>query len=442
MDSVNKDKNDVIAAVGTPRGRGAISCVRLSGEGSAEIVKKLTRGIKEIKHAVMNPCRFKGRIKDRIMAVVYFAPESYTGEESAELYFHGGTFITEQALLSVIDCGARLAEAGEFTRRAFLNGKIDLTQAEGIGDLIDSDSFASAEAAYEQSEGKIRNAVNNIYETAVTAAARAEVSIDYPEEDIEEQTREELRADISNIIKETDRELKGYDGGRIRREGARVVITGKTNAGKSTLFNTLLGEERAIVSDEEGTTRDTVEEKMIYKGEAFVLIDTAGIRETDSKAEKMGIERSFDAVNNADIILRVINDISEINENSLDLNEVIVLNSFKYSCDNVSENESESGAMVLNAESGYGVEKLKEELYERAKKKIAGGGCINNARQYNALKNAKECLQRALDATENMTIDCVCADMRGALEYLASVTGRNVSESVIGEIFSKFCVGK
>ena len=431
-----KEEKDVIAAIATPRGKGAISCVRLSGKGSAEIVKKLTEGYGEIKHAVMKSCKFSGRIKDRIMAVIYTDGNSYTGEESAELYFHGGRLLTEQALLSVIDAGARLAEAGEFTRRAFLNGKIDLTQAEGIGDLIDGESISALKGAYDQSEGKIKKAIDGIYSLLTSVAAAAEVGIDYPEEDIEEQTGAQVLAGIEEIRKKIKKETDGYNGGRIRREGARIVITGKTNAGKSTLFNSLLGEDRAIVSDEEGTTRDTIEEKMSYKGEAFVLVDTAGIRETESKAERMGIERSRTAVREADITVKVVkkDEIYEVKE--LDENEILVVNSFENTIGCV------DGAIELNAKSGEGTEILKEELYKRVKKITGNGGCINNARQYSALKEADECLIRAQHAVKELTPDCVCSDLANALEALGNVTGKNASDSIINEIFSKFCVGK
>lgn len=436
---MNNTKGDVIAAISTPVGRGAISCIRLSGFGSVETVKKLTEGFDGNKHALMVPCKFNGRIKDKIVAVAYLNGKGYTGEESVELYFHGGKFLTEQALLSVIDAGARIAEAGEFTRRAFLNGKIDLTQAEGIGDLIDGDNSVTLLAAFEQSEGKIRKAIDAIYEKTVTAAARAEVCIDYPEEDIEEQTREQLKDSLNSIIRDTEKEIKGYDGGRIKRDGARVIITGKTNAGKSTLFNTLLGEERAIVSDEEGTTRDTIEEKVIYKNTAFVLVDTAGIRETNSKAEKLGIERSINERNKADIIINVLRENEKNTAEILDENAITVINSFK----SLSDVKNEvCGAIVLNAKTGKGVEILKEKIFSAVKRLTDKSGCINNARQYAALKSAYESLKRAVAAINMLTLDCVCADLREALDAIGKITGKNASDSVIDEIFSKFCVGK
>ncbi len=439
----NNSKKDIIAAISTPIGRGAVSCVRISGDGSEEIVRKLTSYKKEFSHAKMVPCIFRGRIKDKIMAVVFKDGKSYTGEESAELYFHGGKFLTEQALLSVIDAGARFAEAGEFTRRAFLNGKIDLTQAEGISDLIDGDSSDALQDAFEQSEGRTKNAINAIYENLLEVAARAEVSIDYPEEDIEEQTRAELIGGIDKVLLAVRKEIKGYYCGRIKREGVKVAITGKTNAGKSTLFNILLQSERAIVSDEEGTTRDTLEEKMLYKGCAFVLTDTAGIRETNNKVEKLGIERSRAAMKEADLVLLVINDEKECPD-FLDETTLLVINSFQPVADSDKITTLKNGkkAVVLNAKTGDGIDALKDELYARGKELSSGGGCINNPRQYDALKECESALVRATDAAKNLTLDCVCSDLNKSLDALGKITGRNTSESVISEIFSRFCVGK
>lgn len=441
---VKQEKNDVIAAIGTPIGRGAISCVRLSGEGSADIVKKCT-GRTEFAHGQMTSCTFHGKVRDRIMAVVYYGTKSYTGEESAELYFHGGVFLTEQALQSIVTSGARLAEPGEFTRRAFLSGKIDLTQAEGIGDLIDADGFAAAESAYEQSEGRTKRAIEALYKKVTEEAARAEVCIDYPEEDIEEQTREQLCAEINALCAAVQKEIDGYNGGRIGREGARVALVGKTNAGKSTLFNTLLMEERAIVSDEEGTTRDTIEEKMRYKGASFVLTDTAGLRETENRVEQMGIDRSKKAREKADIVVRVVKKTQENDTNSvesLDEKELIVLNSFQPDCTADKRTKDGKTYITLNARTGEGVDMLKEELYARTAAITATGGNINNPRQYAALVNAYAALKRAQTAVQTLTLDCVCADLCAALRSLGDILGKNASDSVVEEIFSSFCVGK
>ncbi len=434
---------EIIAAIATPLARGAIGCVRLSGKGSAALVARLT-GVRfdapdaaESRHARMTPCIFTGRVRDRIMAAVYYGDKSFTGEESAELYFHGGTYLMEQALCSVLDEGARMAEAGEFTRRAFLNGKIDLTQAEGIGDLIDGDSLVALEAAYEQSEGKTRTAIEELYDAAVTLAAKAEVSIDYPEEDIEEQTRPQLCDAIDTLTARIDTELRGYAGGRIRREGARVVLAGNVNAGKSTLFNTLLGADRAIVSDDAGTTRDTIEEKMRYGGIACVLIDTAGLRQTDNRVEQMGIERSRAAMQSAEIVVRVGKERGELAD--AQSGEIRVWNDTDAS---VAGETLADGTIRLNAKTGAGTEILLETIVQRVRSEARGGGHINNARQYEALKTAADSLRRARIATQEWTLDCVCADLRDAIEALGRITGRNASESIIAEIFDKFCVGK
>lgn len=431
--TVYSNKTDVIAAIASPQGRGAVSIIRMSGEGSAAILAELVDK-KEFEHAKMIPCKFDGRIKDRIMAVVFYGSKSYTGEESVEMYFHGGKYLTEQALLSLIDKGARLAEAGEFTRRAFLNGKIDLTMAEGISDLIDGDNVQAVNYAYEQSEGRTKKAIDGIYNDLAVTAAKAEVCIDYPEEDIEEQTREKLSEELKETIENIQKEIRNYDGGRIIREGARVTLTGKVNAGKSTLFNSLLGCDRAIVSGEEGTTRDTVEEKFVYKGIAAVLTDTAGIRRTDSEAENLGIERSREAVKKSDSVILVLREGEEIPQ-TLDENVIVVVNFFGQPIE-------ADGIIALNAKTGDGCDILKEEIHSRLSKLTSAAGYINNPRHYAALKNANDNLLRALESARFLTMDCVCADIRLALDSLGSITGKNSGESIINEIFSRFCVGK
>ena len=443
MSEINK-KSECIAAIATPHGKGAIGCIRLSGEGSIALVYALTKGLpQKAEYGKMRVCTFDGRVKDKIMVVVYADGKSYTGEESAELYFHGGKFLVEQALLSVLDAGARLAGPGEFTQRAFLNGKIDLTQAEGIGDLIDADSIAAANEAYGQSEGKTRAAIEKLYEQAVKIAAQAEVSIDYPEEDIEELTREQTEQSIADLQKNIRAQIQGYNGGRIRREGARVVLTGKVNAGKSTLFNTLLGQERAIVSDEAGTTRDTIEEKIRYRDVAFVLVDTAGLRQTDSKVEQMGIERSIAAKRDADITVQVTVRKDTASE-SLDENTVLVVNSFQpmEKGEKTLFADGKTACIVLNAKTGTGIELLEEELYLRAAGMSERAGNINNPRQYAALCDADDCLSRAQTALRTLTMDCVCADLCAAVDALGRIIGKTASESVVDEIFSHFCVGK
>ena len=436
------EERECIAAIGTPRGSGAVSMIRLSGKGSGILMQSFLKNGKGEKiflpHGKMVPCLFCGKINDRVMAVRYDRGKSYTGEESVELYLHGGKKLTELALTSIIEGGARLAFNGEFTQRAFLNGKLDLTQAEGIVDLIDAESESGVNAAFLQSEGKTRRVIEDLYEACVQLLARVEVSIDYPEEDIEEVTRSEAEAHIKSIREKISREKEGYNASRIVREGARVVLSGRVNAGKSTLFNTILGFSRAIISSEEGTTRDTLEEKVNLRDIAVVLVDTAGERETTGDAEKQGIERSKREAKNADLVLLVERE-GENKTLKSDIKTLRVINCFGKVPKGKKE---EDGVFYLNAASGDGVEALTAEIYARCKEKSRGASAVTNARQYEALRLADEALSRAQSALRTETVDCVCADITEALRAVGSILGRNPTEDLIGEIFSRFCVGK
>ena len=434
------EEKECIAAIGTPRGSGAVSMIRLSGKESGRIALsflKTKSGEKvSLPHGKMVPCLFCGKVNDRVMAVRYERGKSYTGEESVELFLHGGKKLTELALASLIEGGARMATQGEFTRRAFLNGKLDLTQAEGIVDLIDAESESGLQAAFLQSEGQTRLVIEDLYESCVQLLARVEVSIDYPEEDIEEITRSETDTKIKALREKIKREKEGYNASRIVREGARVVLAGKVNAGKSTLFNTLLGFSRAIISSEEGTTRDTIEEKVTLRDIAVVLVDTAGMRETAGDAERQGIERSKREAEHADLVLLVQREDQE-SEPPADRQKTLVI---KNCFGRVPNQKGEE--IYLNARSGEGIEKLTASIYERCKEKSRGASAVTNARQYEALLSADVALARAQKALKAETVDCVCADLSEALRCIGRILGRDATEDTVGEIFSRFCVGK
>ncbi len=446
-----KKDTDIIIAIGTPHGSGAVGMVRLSGEGSRALaLRRLS--CNALPHAKMIPCIFSGKVSDRILAVGYDEGKSYTGEESVELYFHGGVTLLDLAVQTLIDDSARQAEGGEFTRRAFLHGKIDLTQAEGITDLIEGTDAQALNAAFEQAEGRTRRAVEQLYSMAVELYARAEVSIDYPEEDVEELTRSELCDGIKKLQEALQKEIDGYSASRLVREGARVVLTGAVNAGKSTLFNTLLGTNRAIVSSEEGTTRDTIEEKLRYRDRTFVLIDTAGLRKTAGDAEQQGIERSKQEANAADLVVEVHwaesengptkkaepkKSFKETETTKNTKNKITVINWTK-----TPPKENSDTVLHLNAATGEGTDALLESIYTHIKDKTRGGGNINNARQYTAVTDARAALDNAQNALKERTLDCVCADLQDAVRALGKILGKNPTEDVIDEIFSRFCVGK
>lgn len=434
------NQRHTIAAVSTAPGKGAIAIVRISGENSENIAKKMLGaqqyGYGEIKRYILST-KF---IKDDVTAVFYKSPKSYTGEDCVEIFCHGNNAIAEEIVCECIRLGARAAENGEFTKRAFLNGKIDLTQAEGIIDIINAESKAGINAAFGAVEGGIFRETERIQKEIVSMNAEAGVAVDYPEEDIEETTAEKLIEKIEKAESELKKIAASYDSGKIMKDGVRVAIVGEPNAGKSLLLNRLLGRDRAIVTDVEGTTRDTLEEAFEYRGIKFLFIDTAGLRKTDNKIEKYGIERSYKAIDGADIILSVF----EPNKKPIEIGNknkkiIRILNKI----DILGEKTVEKYDIKVSAETGENIEELKKLIFDTACKDISAGGVIiTNARQYEAVLQALEALKRAKNSAENMTFDCIISDLNDAYRSLGCVTGSVASDGIVNEIFSRFCVGK
>ncbi len=423
-----------IVAASTPVG-GAIAIVRLSGEKSKKTVEKLCgRKIDKFREAYFVTID-TGVVKDKCEVIIYDKGKSYTGEQSAEIFCHGSEVIVKEIIEFCINNGAFLAERGEFTLRAYKNKKIDLSEAEGILDLINSETIEQAVNAYDSASGRLKQEITSLQAQLKEIIAKIDVAIDYPEENIEQTTKEEACKLLVPLSHKTHELASSYKDGYRIKNGIRVIICGKPNVGKSELFNALIGKKRAIVSEQEGTTRDFIENEYIYKGRKFVLIDTAGMRRTDNLIEEQGIEMMFEEAKSANLVLGVGVQGDEFNENALkdnvDKQKIFAITN---KCD-IRKGKN----FNVSAKENIGIESLKEEIYKRTSFDTHGLK-INNIRQYMALKEADEFLDSALGC--EMTLDCFASDLSCAYDKLGSITGAIGSDEIIAEIFSHFCVGK
>ena len=417
-------KEDIITAASTPYG-GAIAVIRLSGKGSRQLMEKIcNKPLIEPRKAYYVTVD-AGTVKDKCIAIFYEEGSSYTGEESGEIYCHGSKIIISEIIAFFIKNGARTANGGEFTMRAYFNKKIDLTEAEGILDLINAETAEQALDAFDKADGKLKNIIRDIQKRMADVIAKTEVSIDYPEEDIESAVISEIKEEIKEIVNSIESVCDGYKDGKKIREGVKVVIFGKTNVGKSSLFNEIIGSDRAIVNEREGTTRDVIDGEYVYKGRKFVLFDTAGIRETDDGIESEGISRAYRAIQNADI--KIFVKTADDKEEQKDC--ITVINK----CD-----IKKGNGINVSVITKEGIERLKQEIYEKTD--FGTNRITVNLRQFSALVKAKESLLRAIDCY--LTMDCVAADLTEAYSELGQITSVIGSDEIIDRIFSAFCVGK
>lgn len=448
--------DDTIAAIATPAGIGAIGVLRLSGNQSYDIVQKLfsSKNLQELPANTLHVGYLKeGRnILDEVVISLYKKPASYTGEDVIEISCHGSPFVQQQVLDALIRNGARLAKPGEFTQRAFLNKKLDLTQAEAVGDLIASNTKASQEAALKNMRGGFSTILIKLREELIKFSALIELELDFSEEDVEFADRHQFSLLINNIESTVNQLLESFKLGNVIKNGVSVAIVGKPNAGKSTLLNTLLNENRAIVSDIAGTTRDTIEETVNINGILFRLIDTAGIREhSQDIIENMGVIKSKEKIRQANIVLYLY-DINELNSQELFsiLEEIKEQNSNVIAVANkadVFKKESSFGKneIIISAKENIGIDELKEALFIMA----TGSGLntenvvITNARHYAALTEVAKSLQEIKRGLENrISGDLLAPDIRTSLYYLGEITGEITNEDRLDYIFSKFCIGK
>jgi len=451
--------DDTIAALATPSGNGGIAIIRISGQNATGILEKIFSFKGSYEHAKMiyGYVDDGGRVLDGGYAVVFYAPRSYTGEDVAELHIHGGQMGVANVLACVFKNGARPAEPGEFSRRAFLNGKMDLTEAEAVCDYISAVSAAGVRAASRQMQGTLKECLINYQDALTDIIAEIEAAVEYPEEDLELEITKNALPAINKLREKIEKLEKSYENGKIIKDGLDVVIAGKPNVGKSSLLNALAGSDRAIVSDVPGTTRDTVEQALLYNGIAINLTDTAGIRSNAKKIESEGVKRSKNALNEADAVLFVLDATRKIDDEDKDAFKciknpedkvIVVLNKIDSSermleKDVVGEFKGFK-AIEVSAKTGEKVEELKNELYKYAVlENLDEGLIITNARHKDLLARASRSLKDAEEALcEGADMDCVTIDLNEAWSALGAITGNTVTEDIIDRIFDKFCLGK
>lgn len=449
--------NRTIAAIATPPGTGGISVIRISGTDAVAIAQSVFSG--RIADAQSHTIHYgfvknaDGETVDEVLVSVMLAPRTFTGEDTVEISCHGGSVVTRAVLKTVIEAGAYMAEPGEFTKRAFLNGRIDLSRAEAVIDVINAKSELSRRNAVSQLGGTLEREIKNTRGELVHLLAQMQVIIDYPDEDLEEVDEDDIYAVCDRCRKAVKRLLRSSDGGRMLRDGIRTVIAGKPNVGKSSLLNRLAGEERAIVTDVEGTTRDVIEENVTINGIPLILSDTAGIRDTEDVVEKIGVERSREYLQSADLVIVVLDmargiddDDRDVLRNTADKPRIILLNKSDIGGDVRDELIADDTVIEISAKTGEGIDALTAEI-----ERLCGidavaaenGRVITNMRHKQALLGAADALARACDALgAGMPCDIVSIDINAAVNSLGEITGETVAESVVNDIFHNFCVGK
>ena len=458
---------ETIAAISTPYGRGGIAVTRISGDRAIEICERVFKPFskREIssynaREAVYGEIIYRGEVIDDGVATVFRAPASYTGEDTVEISFHGGIKLAETVLKATLAAGAVPAEAGEYTKRAFLNGKLSLSRAEAVINLIDAETEEQIKLASSHRRGALSAAAEAVYNDIMGLVSSSYAYIDYPDEDLTDVEIGDYKLRLAKILRELERLEKSYDTGRAVSEGIKTVIVGKPNAGKSSLLNAMLGEERAIVTDVAGTTRDVIEETVRLERIVLRLSDTAGIRETDDVIEKIGVELAREKITGAELVFAVFDATNPLDKEDLDLvsyikntaaekKVVAVINKTDAEVcgETVEKLESEfEHSVKISARSGAGVDSLfslAESFYISGEIDYNTSAVIANARQHSAVMRAKEAVASALNALESgFTQDIAGMDLENALSAISELDSRSVGEDVVKQIFGRFCVGK
>ncbi|EMC16986.1 tRNA uridine-5-carboxymethylaminomethyl(34) synthesis GTPase MnmE [Streptococcus mutans] len=449
---------DTITAIATPLGEGAIGIVRISGSKALAIIKKIFKGknLDDVPSHTINYGHIveNGAIIDEVMVSVMRAPKTFTREDVIEINTHGGVAVTNEILQLVLRSGARMADPGEFTKRAFLNGRVDLAQAEAVMDLIRAKTDKAMAVAVQQLDGSLSNLINNTRQEILNTLAQVEVNIDYPEyDDVEEMTTALMREKTQEFETLLTNLLKTARRGKILREGLSTAIIGRPNVGKSSLLNNLLREEKAIVTDIEGTTRDVIEEYVNIKGVPLKLIDTAGIRETDDLVEKIGVERSKKALEEADLVLLVLNSaekltdqdrtLLEISQNS---NRLILLNKTDLP-EQIETDQLPEDCIKISVIKNQNIDVIEELInklfFDNAAIVEKDATYLSNARHISLIEKALKSLQAVNDGLElGMPVDLLQVDMTRTWEILGEITGDAAPDELITQLFSQFCLGK
>ncbi|PWN05859.1 tRNA uridine-5-carboxymethylaminomethyl(34) synthesis GTPase MnmE [Rhodohalobacter mucosus] len=451
-----------VAAIATPIGEGGIAVIRASGRGVIEKVQNCFRG-KDLTKVESHTVHFgkivhkDGRVVDEVLVTVLRSPKSYTGEDTVEVSCHGGVLVTQSVLETILDQGIRAAKPGEFTQRAFLNGKLDLEQAEAVADLIHAKSIKAVDAAHQQLEGRLGEHINKFRQQIIDATAMVELELDFIEEDVEFANKEQLRKLLTDLDREIGTLLDTYETGRLVRDGVKTVFIGRPNAGKSTLLNTLIGTERAIVTDIAGTTRDTIDADWSYDGLLFKLIDTAGLRETKDIIEAEGVRRSQKAFEQADLIV-YLKDLSQplhtsereeiagFQKRAGETPFLLVGTKLDLAAGRDDKDERIHFDLKISAIKEENIDTLKKLMKQRAlenKDYDTSSLLVTSSRHRDALQKAREHIRRAVEALDSgMTGDFLSIDLRSSLRQLGEITGEITNEDVLDSIFSRFCIGK
>lgn len=454
---------DTIAAIATPAGNGGIAIVRVSGKNALEIAQRVFRGRRNLKQvepwtAILGQIVNEASAIDEVIAIVFRAPHSYTAEDMVEICCHGGRYVTQRILELMLREGARLAQPGEFTLRAFLNGRIDLSQAEAIADLIQAQTEASLRASVNQLQGGLSNKIQTIQSQLVDLLSLLELELDFAEEDVEFVERAEFVKKLELAQRELEHLTRSYEVGRLAREGVKLVIVGRPNVGKSSLLNALVQEERAIVTDIPGTTRDPLEVQLDIRGVLYRIFDTAGMKTATDKIEQEGIRRARGHLASADIVLHVFDGSQPLDQDDRDilaeidqmqkkhLIRVINKSDLPQAIDPSALAKENVPLILVSAVSGSGLDELEDVVHNRvvhAENLLSNEIFVTNARHWEILTNAGKYLQAARDeAQQGMSAEYIALYLRDAVNELGKVTGKVTSDDILNNIFSKFCIGK
>lgn len=462
-----QQSDDTIVALSTPAGMGAIALIRLSGSDSFAICdnvfnnhsgKKLTTFKSHTLH--YGEIRNGETTIDDVVVGIYKGPKSFTGEDTVEISCHGSIYIQQEVLQLLLEKGARLAEPGEFTFRAFFNGKMDLSQAEAVADLIASQSSSAHKVAMQQMRGGFSNEIAILRQKLIDFASLIELELDFSEEDVEFANRTDLKQLVNGILEVIKQLMDSFALGNVIKNGIPIAIAGEPNVGKSTLLNALLQEDRAIVSDIAGTTRDTIEDEIVIEGVLFRFIDTAGIRETTDQIENLGIGRTYEKIKHSDLVLYLF-DASNSNKKSIKkdiekliaetgiANEKVLILVNKTDLVDAAQLQTQLGdiseTLLISAKNNQNIDKLKQRLLQLVNlgKLQSGETIVTNARHHSALGKAQQSLINVLAGLDsNIPGDLLAVDIRKALYHLGEITGEITTDDLLGNIFSKFCIGK